>query len=109
ETAAAGDSVLAHLLLGQLLNGDFGAEEPDHVAANTHFTVAAEAGFAPGEVGIALAYEYGLGMPRDYNSAEIWYRRALAHGYADAANLLDSLARTRAVPLTGPQRALPQG
>jgi TPR repeat protein len=65
--------------------------------------------FAPAELGLGLSYQNGLGVPTDLAAAEKWYRRSLAHGYANAQYSLDSLAQTNATPLSGPQRALPKG
>ena len=80
-------------------------------AARAHglYVEAAKRNFAPAELGLGISYQYGLGVPMDYAAAERWFRRSLAHGYANAQYSLDSLALSRSTPLTGPQRALPQG
>ena len=84
ETAAAGDSRLAQFLLGQVLNGDFGADEPDHEAANIQFTAAAEAGFAPAQMSLGYAYDVGDGVLADDAIAAEWYRKAAEQGMARA-------------------------
>jgi TPR repeat protein len=81
----------------------------DPARAVALFTDAARRNFAPAERGIGNAYLGGLGVPYDLNAAEKWFRRSLAHGFADAQYSIDGLALTRATPLTGPQRALPKG
>lgn len=108
EAAIAGGWNVARVeFAGALMFGnDLPADPPRAVAL---FRDAASEGYAPGEAGIGFAYEYGLGMPQDFNSAERWYRRALAHGFTDAKYQLDNLAQARTVRTTGPQRAQPQG
>src|SRR5262245_21290031 len=60
---------------------------------------AAAAGYPLAQFNLALAYEQGFGVARDYLEAARWYSEAGDHGVADAAFALSELYRTgRGVP-----------
>jgi cell division septation protein DedD len=60
---------------------------------------AAAAGYPQAQFNLALAYERGYGVPRDYDAAARWYAEAGNRGVADAAFALSELYRTgRGVP-----------
>ena len=48
-----------------------------------------------GENEIAFAYEYGKGVPQNYDEAAKWYRKAAGHGLAEAQRNLEILAARR--------------
>jgi hypothetical protein len=61
--------------------------------------VAAAAGYPLAQFNLALAYEQGFGVPRDYDTAARWYAEAGNRGVGDAAFALSELYRTgRGVP-----------
>src|SRR5262245_58132615 len=60
---------------------------------------AAAAGYPLAQFNLALAYEQGFGVGRDYLGAARWYSEAGNRGVADAAFALSELYRTgRSVP-----------
>ena len=57
---------------------------------------AAEAGYAPAQYNLAVAYANGVGTFRDPVKAHMWFNIAAASGYANAAQSRDSLASVMA-------------
>ena len=57
---------------------------------------AAEAGYAPAQYNLAVAYANGVGTYRDPVKAHMWFNIAAASGYANAAQSRDSLAAVMA-------------
>jgi TPR repeat protein len=108
EAAVAGDWDPALVEFGDALM--FGQNmPPDPARAFGLFAEAAGRRFGPAEVGVGLGFQYGYGVPIDFDAAERWYRRALDRGHADAQYSLTGLDYARSFPLTGPQRARPRG
>jgi TPR repeat protein len=108
EAAIAGDWDPALVELGDALV--YGAGVPaDPARAFSLYGEAAGRRFGPAELGLGISYQLGLGVPADLNQAEQWFRRALAHGYANAQPSLDTLQHLRANPIGGPQRAMLKG
>lgn len=60
-------------------------------AAVTHLRAAAEAGLAAARTRLGMAYQWGRGVPRDYEAAAHWYRLAANQGDAKAEMLHDLL------------------
>ena len=57
---------------------------------------AAEAGYAPAQYNLAVAYANGVGTFRDPVKAHMWFNIAAASGYTNAAQSRDSLASVMA-------------
>ena len=45
---------------------------------------AADQGLADGQAGLAIMYELGLGVPKDYAQAVAWFQKSADQGYARA-------------------------
>ncbi|MGI0035084.1 MAG: tetratricopeptide repeat protein [Nitrososphaera sp.] len=74
--------------------------------SNTYFRQAAERGHAGAQYNLAMMYDTGRGIARDYAEAFKWYRKAARQGHAGAQEALRSIA-----PAAGPafvvSRSLP--
>lgn len=86
EDADEGDSE-AQCLLGNICC--FGVR--DYQAALEWYLKAAGQGDAYGEYCTGCMYRHGLGVPEDKEKAEAWFRKAAAHGSAEAADALRDL------------------
>lgn len=89
--AADGDIATAWFALGVL-----DLREPENSAAYraacASFTHAAERGVARAAANLGAMYEHGIACVRDATAALDWYRRAAAHGNAEAAAHVTRLA-----------------
>lgn len=75
---------------------DFNAGEAAYTAgdfegAARHFSALAEQGHVLAQYNLALLYEEGQGIERDYGKAREWYRRAAAQGNVDARYALGQM------------------
>lgn len=61
-----------------------GGSKPDKAAAARLYRQAAEKGYAPAQLNLGVAYEYGEGVPRDMREAVRWYTAAAKSGNAMA-------------------------
>lgn len=92
EAAVAADNLLARQLLGDILMGDVGEGlNIDEARAVEVLRPAAEAGFAPAELSLGVAYDIGRGIEQDDAEAAKWYERAANQGEARAQGNLGYL------------------
>ncbi|MGH9421535.1 MAG: hypothetical protein ACRD3J_16275, partial [Thermoanaerobaculia bacterium] len=56
----------------------------DHANALASFRRAALQGNPTAQYNLALMYDKGQGVPRDYKEAAAWYSKAAAHGLGEA-------------------------
>ena len=59
-------------------------QAPDSAQAGAWYRKAAEQGHALAQFALALRYDTGHGLMRDYNQALAWYQKAAAQGHARA-------------------------
>jgi len=53
----------------------------------------AEQGFADAQYQLGKIYEYGEGVPQNYNKAAEWYKKAAEQEYSPAQKRLDVICR----------------
>jgi TPR repeat protein len=93
EQARAGNAK-AQFLLGLSYEQGLRGAEPDAAEAARWYRKAAEQGHAPAQAKLALALQFGRGIPADAAEARRWYGKAAEQGLAEAqynlAYLLES-------------------
>ena len=73
---------------------DMGEEcylKEDYVKAVEWYTLAAEKGDAEAQYSLGYCFDNGHGVPRDFKTAAIWYRKASEQGHKQAAECLKKL------------------
>ncbi len=64
-----------------------------HEAAARLYTPLAEAGHAEAQMKLGMLYQFGQGVPRDYQQALQWYDKAAAQGNEESKLRLDNLKK----------------
>lgn len=90
-TAAHADNPEAQLELANRVYFNRSHEAYDPAEGLRWLTEAADQGYPAAERALGYRCEVGLGMPRDYECAATWYRKAIAHGEAPAAALYGTM------------------
>ncbi|MBI3231328.1 MAG: sel1 repeat family protein, partial [Burkholderiales bacterium] len=79
--------------------GKLAHDKKDYATALAKWLPSANAGLASAQVELAYIYYYQKGVPRDYQQALYWLRKAAAQSHPDAFNLLGEMYQTgRGVP-----------
>lgn len=71
-----------------LAKADAAYDHDDFARAGLLLPSLAESGYAKAQYRLGRLYEYGQGVPQDYDLAFYWYSRAAAQDYKPAAHIL---------------------